>query len=166
MIALAVALTTAAVLTGCFKSNDNQTVPLSQKQKYLTQKAWTIQSITMPNPANPAQDSSIMKSCHSQALIAFGVPVYSDGSGDFLYKDQAGGCDSTVFPFGQGVWIFTTGEDSLLTRRYFAQTGTFESASKIRRMKLLALDSTVLKVRLIDSMPNNPTAVKTITFVH
>lgn len=159
LVALALVVTAAAVLAGCFKNGDNTSTPLTQKQTYLVQKAWTIKSITVPSTANPAVDSSIYQTCHAQALVLFGQPVYTDGSGDFGFYDRAGACDSNAFHYGEGRWLFTAAEDTMLTINLSLE-------KKVRPMKIVSLTDSVFQVKFYDTMRNVPNILKTITFVH
>lgn len=165
LFVLAIMALVGLALTGCLKSSDAPSYQLKPKEGLLIVKPWKISQITIPQYGNSGPDSSILKGCHTQAEILFYGPA-SNGVGTFAFNDKAGGCDSNAFHYGQGYWALNNTQDSLITQLVHPNGQGGYIGDKVRIMKILALDSTSLQVRFLDSMKENSNILKTITFIH
>lgn len=163
LFVLAVMALVGLALTGCLKSNSGPSYQPSQNEVLLSSKAWKISQITIPQYGNSGPDSSILKSCHTQAQILFGQPASANSVAAYLFRDAVGGCDSNAFHYGVGVWAFK-GSDSIYTQ--FTNQDYSVAIAPIRRMKILQLTDSIFQVRFIDSMKENANILKTITFIH
>ena len=135
----------AALFFAACEKNDNGP-KLTPKEKALTGKVWKLQSLTIPQSADPSKDSSIMTPCADSALMAF--DLYKA----YQLANTAKACDSTIVPYDKGNWAFSAGSDSLLLKgkRNFV-------------WKIQLLNDTIIKATFRDSIAPAQNWVKTIT---
>lgn len=138
---LSVSVMTA--LVSCDKEDRNE--PSSQ-EKYLTAKEWKIQNITRKSIRNPNQDSSILKSCSSDDLLAISTTK------QFLLKDGSNKCDSTILAYDSGNWDYQAAQNVLLLK----------GSKKVQKWQIQTLNDSILKVQWLDSVSATSKVLKTI----
>ena len=142
---LALQVICIVVLAACKKTDNFPT--LSPAQKALTGKIWKIQSLTVPQIADPTQDSSIIEPCADSALMAFDV------YGNYQLADGSReGCDSSSVPYAKGVWALSANNDSLLLQ-----------GSRNFVWKIEMLNDSIVKATFRDSISPAKNLIKKIT---
>ena len=139
-------LIVAGTLFAACKKTDNGPT-LTPQERALTNRIWSLKSLTVPKISNPSEDSSITKSCSDSALMAFDV------FGNYQIADPSKACDSTIVPYSKGNWGISSDGDSL------ALIGTRKFILKIEM-----LNDTILKATFRDSISPDKNVVKKITF--
>ena len=134
----------AFVIVSCGKDKDN----LTAKEKQLTIREWKITDITRPKISNPAQDSSIMKTCSSDDRLAFG-----GGNKPFNLKDNTTKCDTSIFSYDNGIWSMNAAQDQV----------KLTGARRVQIWKVLLLNDSLMKVLWRDSLSVANNVLKTIS---
>jgi len=129
----------------CKKTDNGPT--LTPQQSALTNRIWSLKSLTVPKAGNASEDSSITKSCSDSALMAF------DMFGNYQIADPSEGCDSSIVPYSKGRWAISSNGDSLelIGKRSFI-------------WKIIMLNDTILKATFHDSVSPENNMLKKITF--
>lgn len=138
----------AAVFVACKK--DDPADPIPDKVKKLLFD-WKIKSITVPKVGQPTVDSSLTKACMNDDIIRFNLA-------GFDFQDGANKCDSTIFRYAKGSWVFDLIADSLKLNA--------TNPTKYVSWKVIAINDTLLKVKFIDSLNPAKKLNKTIEFKH
>jgi len=126
------------------KKNDNEPV-LTQQEKILVNKTWTLDSLTIPKISDPTEDSSITKECSEDALLDF------DAHKGFQFTDPSKSCDSSIVPYGNGTWSLSASNDTLV----------LNGARKLA-WKIITLDNSRLEATFRDSISPDKIQMKTI----
>lgn len=145
-IGAAVILGVGLFMTACNKDNDNGPSATPNELK-LESHSWMIRAATQTG--GTATDSSIYSDCMADDSLVFGFNHH------YVYADGTTVCDSTVVPYGTGVWFLNAAEDTLML-----QTDATTMSLKVN----LLTDST-LEVSYIDSL-NNHTVTRQLNFVN
>jgi hypothetical protein len=140
----------SATFVACNK-DESTPQPVPEKVKKLVKSAWKINNITVPSKVNPAEDSTLLKACMADDLINFTLTGYD-------FQDGAVKCDTTIFPYNKGNWVYRTDIDSL-----YLSTSV---ANKDIRWKVAEVTDTTLRINWLDSISPASKQVKTIRFKH
>lgn len=146
---LTLAIAGSILFVACNKDNSDN--PLPAQVVKLTKSGWKINSITRPKISDPTQDSVISKTCASDDSIGFSL------QGNYEFSDGATKCDSTIFPYSKGAWLYDLVKDSI-------RMATSAPAGKYYSWKVLALNDSVLKVNYTDSTVPASKFTKTVLF--
>ena len=126
------------------KKNDDGPV-LTQKEKILVNKTWTVDSLTIPKVSDPTKDSSIAKECTEDASLDF------DANKAFRFTDPSKTCDSSLVPYGNGAWSLGASNDTLV----------LNGARKFS-WKIIKLENARLEATYRDSISPDKIQMKTI----
>lgn len=137
-----------AVFAACKK--DDPVDPTPDKVKKLLFD-WKIKSISVPKAGQPTVDSPLTKACMNDDIIRFNLA-------GFDFQDAANKCDSTIFHYAKGSWVFDLIADSLKLNA--------TNPAKYVSWKVIAINDTLLKVKYIDSLNPANKLNKTIEFKH
>lgn len=133
------------MLVSCKKDNDEQ--PLTVKEKQLTAREWKITDITRPKISNPAQDSSIVKTCTSDDRLVFRT------NKSFQLQDNTVRCDSTIFFYDNGTWVINTAQDQV----------QLNGTRRVQKWQIVMLNDSIMKVQWRDSTSTTNNILKTIS---
>ncbi len=145
---LVAAMVSSALFMAC-KKDDNVT-PVPDKVKKLM-ATWKISSITTPKINQPAVDSIISKACMSDDIILF-------NNAGFDFKDGTAKCDSSVFHYAKGSWVYQLTTDSIQLNA--------TAPAKYVSWKVIILNDTLLQVKYTDSLNPANKVSKKISFKH
>lgn len=146
---LVAAVVSSALLIACKK--DDNTVPLSPKEKKLTVAKWKIKDITIPKKNQANTDSSIFKPCMSDDVIVF-------NTAGFDFQDGANKCDSSIFRYAKGTWIYKDATDSLQLHA--------TAPGKYMSWKVVTLNDSLLMINYTDSLTPANKVTKKLSFKH
>jgi hypothetical protein len=141
-------MASSALLMACKK--DDKTTPVPEKVKKLM-GTWKITSITTPKKNEPDTDSSILKACMSDDVILF-------NNAGFDFQDGVSKCDSSIFHYAKGTWIYQLTSDSLQLNA--------TAPGKYVSWKIVTLNDSLLLVKYTDSLNPANKVTKKITFKH
>ena len=145
---LAATLVCSTLVIACKKDDNGTPVPDKVKKLMAT---WKISSITTPKTGQPDSDSIITKACMSDDAIIFNTT-------GFDFQDGAVKCDSSIFRYAKGSWVYQLTTDSLQLNA--------TAPGKYLSWKILVLNDTSLQVKYTDSLTPGKKMVKKISFKH
>lgn len=140
------AIAAAVALVSCEKDN-NEPSPITKEQLLVTSE-WKITDITRKSLTNILQDSSILKSCHTDDRFLFA------SSKGFQFKDNTAKCDSLILQYDAGTWKFNNTQDVL----------EITGQKKVQIWKVLTLNDSIMKVQWMDSVSASNKVLKTLSF--
>ena len=145
---LIVAIVSSTLFMACKK--DDNTTPIPDKVKKLM-TTWKISSITTPKVNQPTVDSVILKACMSDDIILF-------NNAGFDFQDGAAKCDSSIFHYAKGSWVYQLTTDSIQLNA--------TAPAKYVSWKVITLNDTLLQVKYTDSLNPTKKVSKKISFKH
>ncbi|HOZ79714.1 MAG TPA: hypothetical protein PLY34_17085 [Ferruginibacter sp.] len=143
---LATALCCSIVFVSCKKDDPVDNTPEKVKKMLFD---WKIKSISVPKAGQPTVDSALTKVCMNDDVIRFNKTAFD-------FQDAANKCDSTIFYYSKGSWVYDLTNDSLKLNA--------TNPAKYVSWKVVTLNDSVLKVRFVDSLNPAQKLNKTIEF--
>jgi hypothetical protein len=141
----AVALLGAGLfVSACNKNNDSGPTNTPKEMK-LAGHAWSVTAATFTD--STTTDSSFYAACMQDDSLAFSL------NHQFNLAGGTEVCDSSLLPYGNGIWAFNTAEDSLALKN--------NAGTQIWQVKTLT-DST-FQVSYADSL-DHKVGTKTLSF--
>jgi hypothetical protein len=136
-----------AIFVACSK-DPVDTTPAKVKKLMFD---WKITAISVPKSGAPTTDSSLLKACMSDDIVRF-------NSTGFDFQDGASKCDTSIFYYSKGAWVYDLAADSI-------KLGA-TNPIKYRSWKVITLNDSILKVKFVDSLNPANKLTKTISFKH
>ncbi len=105
----------AGLLFAACNDDDDNPPTMTPNEMKLTKSVWGLSAATVSITADSTHasvtDSSIFQPCLEDDSVRFG------SNHDYVLSDDSTNCDGMdILPYGEGIWAFTSAEDTLLIK--------------------------------------------------